>query len=468
MEGKKAHFIGIGGVGMSATAKLLKDSGMAVTGSDEAVYPPISDFLQSQGMLYRTPYAADNIPADADLIVVGKNAKLVPETNPEVAAALASGKKIHSFPEVLGELSAGKETVVVVGSYGKSTSTALMAHVLEESGLDPSYFIGAIPYTPSTNARMGKGGVFVLEGDEYPASNTDPRSKFLLMHPAHALITPLAHDHFNVFPTPKDYLKPFTELVRLLPQESTLVISVAGELSKQFIGSLARTAITYGVREGDFRAEHIAWGETTVFSLMRGGEKVAEISTSLLGEHNVENIIGVGAFLFSRGLVTPEQFVKAVASFKGIRRRLDKKSEHTSVPVYEGFGSSYDKLKSAITAMKLHFPSRRLLVVFEPNTIAWRSRASLGQYDDAFKGAAKAIIFNPPHDGKETELGIEEIVARIRSSGIDAIGVDTAETALANLDHELGPEDAVLISSSGAMGGLPESIPALAEKKFPL
>ncbi|HVZ75691.1 MAG TPA: Mur ligase family protein [Candidatus Paceibacterota bacterium] len=467
MDGNKAHFIGIGGVGMAATAKLLKDAGWEVTGSDEEVYPPISDFLATEGFIYQTPYKAENIPPDADLIVIGKNAKLIPETNAEVKAAYQSGKRIRSFPEVLGELSAQQQAVVVAGSYGKSTSTALMAHVLQESGLDPSYFIGAIPYTPAANAHMGKGGVFVLEGDEYPASNTDPRSKFLLMRPAHVLITPLAHDHFNIFPTPEDYLKPFSELAALVPQDGALVISTAGSLSKQFIASLARAAITYGVHEGDFHAADIAWGETTAFSLMRGSEKIAELTTNLLGEHNIENIVGVGAFLFTRALVTPEQLRNAVASFRGIRRRLDKKSDRTSIPVYEGFGSSYDKLKSAIAAMKLHFPDRRLVVVFEPNTIAWRSRAALAQYDDAFRGAGKAIIFNPPHDGKATELSLEDIVAHVQSAGTETVGVDSAEMALSAVANGLNDDDAVLISSSGAMGGLPESIPALLEKKFP-
>src|SRR5207248_880613 len=130
------------------------------------------------------------------------------------AAAYASGKPILSFPQVLAELSNEKETIIVAGSYGKSTSTALLAHCLENTRLDPSYFIGAIP-TAMPNAHMGKGNLFVLEGDEYPSSNSDPRSKFLHYHPAHVLMTPLAHDHFNIFTTPADYLKPFLELAAM-------------------------------------------------------------------------------------------------------------------------------------------------------------------------------------------------------------------------------------------------------------
>ncbi|MBY0429526.1 MAG: UDP-N-acetylmuramate dehydrogenase, partial [Alphaproteobacteria bacterium] len=221
-EEMKAHFIGLAGVGMSATAKLLRDAGWSVTGSDEAVYPPISHFLEKEKLACFTPYAASNIPADVDLIVIGKNAKLVPETNAEVAAAYQSGKHIASFPEVLGELSQNKDAVVVAGSYGKSSCSALLAHILQSSGKDPSFFVGAIPLTPSTSAQIGKGNLFVFEGDEYPSSNTDNRSKFLHLKPKHILLTPLAHDHVNIFPTIKKYLASFYELASLLPAQTPL------------------------------------------------------------------------------------------------------------------------------------------------------------------------------------------------------------------------------------------------------
>ncbi|HEY5383397.1 MAG TPA: Mur ligase domain-containing protein [Candidatus Paceibacterota bacterium] len=467
MQYKKAHFIGIGGVGMSATAKLLRDAGATITGSDEEVYPPISTLLEEEGIAYSTPYRASNIPADCGLIVIGKNAKLVPESNEEVAAAFASGKKIVSFPEVLAELSKDKETVVVAGSYGKSTSTALLAHCLEVAGLEPSYFIGAVPLSPNVNAKAGSGNLFILEGDEYPASNTDPRSKFLHYHPAQVLLTPLAHDHFNIFPTPADYLKPFYGLAALASSKGAFIVCVDGPLSKEFLANVPRPVTTYGLTQGDFHAANIAYGEMTTFTLMGKNIDPVHLSTTQLGTHTVQNIVGVGALLLSQQLVTPEQFASAVKSFKGIKRRLDKKSEKTSIPIFEGFGSSYEKLQSAIAAMKLHFPGRRLLVVFEPNTIGWRARATLAQYDHVFTGVAKVFIFNPPHDGKETQLSAEEIAAHVGAHGTPAVAVDTPEHILALFGTELGENDAILLSSSGAMGGLVDSIPKLAEQKFP-
>lgn len=452
---------------MSATAKLLKDSGVVVSGSDEDVYPPMSTFLEQEGFDYKTPYAADNIPSDVDVIIIGKNAKLVPESNPEVAAAYASGKPIKSFPDILAELSTGAQTVVVAGSYGKSTSTALLAHCLEQAGLDPSYVIGASPLSPTNSARLGHGNLFVLEGDEYPTSNTDSRSKFLLMHPTHVLLTPLAHDHFNIFPTPEEYIKPFYELAKLVPQDGTVVVCTEGPLSSDFLSNIGRPVVTYGVSQGDFTAANITWGERTSFDIMHSNTTMTHVETSQLGEHNIQNIIGVAAFVFTKQLMSPEQFAQAVASFKGIRRRLDRKSDNTAVPIYEGFGSSYDKLKSAMAAMKRHFPTKRLVVVFEPHTFSWRNRQSLGWYDDVFAGADKVYIFNPPHDGKTTELSVEEIVAQVARSGIAAIAAHTPEAVLDGLRQELTKDDAILLSSSGAMGGLIESVPALANELFP-
>ncbi len=460
---KKIHFIGIGGVGMSPTAKLLRDAGVEVTGSDEEVYPPVSDFLQQEGLVYKTPYVPENIPPDVDLIVIGKNAKLVAETNLEVAAAFQSGKRILSYPEVLGELSENKETIVVAGSYGKSSTASLLSHCLVEAGFDPSFFIGAIPYSPNTNAKMGDGKLFVLEGDEYPSSNTDTRAKFLHYHPSHVLLTPLGHDHFNVFPTPSDYLKPFSQLIEILPEGATFVVSTGGSLSKQFLASLPRKAITYGVHEGEFHAADIEWGEKTHFSVLQNTKIVARVETSELGEHTIENIVGVAAFLFSRNLVTPEQFEKAVASFKGIKRRLDKKSEKTSIPIYEGFGSSLEKAKSAIAAIKLHFPTRRLVIIFEPHAFSWRNRASLPWYDNVFEGAAKVFVYEPASQGASTheQLTQEEIIERTQKAGFDA-------QALTGPDIPLTQNDVVLFLTSGHLGGLMDPIIKMAEQKFPL
>jgi len=475
MRAREAHFIGIAGAGMSATAKLMRDSGVVVTGSDEAAYPPVSDFLVKEGIECRTPYDPRNIPADVDIIVIGKNARLVPETNTEVAAAYASGKGILSFPQVLGELSREKETIVVAGSFGKSTSAALLAHCLEATrdkdgnGPDASFFIGALPLTPATNAHLGGGRLFVMEGDEYPSSNTDSRSKFLHYRPAHLLVTPLAHDHVNVFPTPEDYLGPFADLVGLRRRDGAFVVCTEGELSRAFLSRIPEPVTTYGLDDGDFRAADIVWGERTRFSLLHHGRAVARLTTTQLGEHNVQNIVGVAALLSSLGLLSLDHFVPAIAAFRGVRRRLDRKSEKTTIPIFEGFGSSYDKARSAIAAMRRHFAARRLVVVFEPHTFSWRNRAMLHWYDDVFEGAQKIFVFEPASQGSITHAQVSqtEIVARVRGAGFDAEPLSDPEAGVARLAAELRHDDSILLLTSGDLGGLIERIPVVAEKAFP-
>ena len=470
----RAHFIGVAGVGMSATAILLRDAGLAVTGSDEAVYPPISHVLAAEKLDFRTPYAAANIPENVDLIVIGKNAKLVPETNPEVAEACARAKsgaaKILSFADVLGLLSKGRQAIVMAGSFGKTTSVSLMAHCLTSSGLDPSWMIGAVPLSPSSAAHIGEGAEFLLEGDEYPASNTDNRSKFLHYHPAHVLLTPLAHDHVNVFPTVPQYLAPFHQLIAMVPDDGLVVASTGGELSEGFLGAQKRPVITYGVASGEWQAADIVWGERTRFTLTRSGRTVVRVETGQLGLHNIENMVGVGAFVLTRGLVSAAAYAKSMASFRGILRRLDRKSEKTSVPIFEGFGSSYDKARSAIAAMKQHFPRRRLIAIFEPHTFSWRNRQTLHWYDDVFQGCDKVFVYEPASQGAGTheQVTLDDIMARLRGAGCDATPVATCEEGLAAIGAVLRGDDAVLMLTSGNLGGLIEAVPALAEQRFPL
>jgi UDP-N-acetylmuramate: L-alanyl-gamma-D-glutamyl-meso-diaminopimelate ligase len=472
---RRAHFIGLAGVGMSATALLMRDSGVAVTGSDEAIYPPISHVLAREGFACRTPYAPQNIPDDADLIVIGKNARLTPDKNAEVAeafarAARAGGPKILSFAEALALLSRDKENIVVAGSFGKTTSVAMMAHCLASAGLDPSWMIGAVPLSPARACNAGAGRLFLLEGDEYPSSNTDNRSKFLHYRPAHLLLAPLAHDHVNVFPTIDSYLAPFHQLFGLVPQGGLIVAATSGELSERFLTDVKREVVTFGLTRGDWRAAKIEYGEVSHFTLTERGREVARVKTSQLGAHNIENMVGVGAFVLTRGLVSVEQYMRAMASFHGVARRLDRKSDRTSVQMFEGFGSSYDKAKSAIAAMKQHFSQRRLLVVFEPHTFSWRNRNKLDWYDDVFSGCDRVFIFEPANQGAATheQASLGEIMERVRAAGVDATPIHSCDEGLAKIGAELRKDDAVLLLTSGDIGGLIERLPLLAEERYPV
>lgn len=480
---KKAHFIGMCGIGMSGVAKLLKDLGWEISGSDDDFYPPVSTLLEAYDISYENGYRKENIPKDADIIVIGKNAKLTPEDlptqagNEEVRAAFESGISVRSFPEILGELAKETQNSIVAGSWGKSTCAALLSWILMQADKDPSYFIGAIPHNMKDTAHLGKSNTFILEGDEYPSSNWDPTAKFLYYNPHDVLLTSAAHDHVNIFPTHEEYLKPFQILLSLLPKSGLLVVCADEPHALALARKHKGKTVTYslGSRAATWYATNISYGQVTTsgqittFDLMEAGKKVTSLETTLLGKHNIQNIVGVAAILLEKKLLTPKELAEGVASFRGITRRLDLKTDASSVLVYEGFGSSYEKAEAAFDAMKLHYPTRRLVTLFEPHTFSLRNRDTLHKYDSVFLNCDRVLIYEPATQGANThkQLSQKEIVDRVRKAGVNVTAITTERETLTLLEKELEADDVVLLMTSGDLGGLIESIPKLVEKKFP-
>jgi UDP-N-acetylmuramate: L-alanyl-gamma-D-glutamyl-meso-diaminopimelate ligase len=462
----RIHFTGIAGAGMSAVALMMRSAGHEVSGSDEDVFPPMSTYVESLGFPFHRRFAAENLPRGLDLLVLGTSAKLGAEANPEVVAARAAGVRITTFAELLGETTAARDVTVVAGSFGKSTCSALAAHVLNQAGVDPGWMVGAIsPSLPATG-QWGSGPM-ILEGDEYVVSAADHRSKFALYAPDHLLLTSLIHDHVNVFPTFTDYEAPFRELLRRLPEEGVAVLRDHPAIRAVAHETRARI-VWYDTDpcEGWF-ARDVVYGETTRFDLVSPDGRTIRLATGLLGAHNVENIVGVAALLLERGLVSEEALAAGVASFAGIRRRLDRLTGASRVPLIEGFGSSYEKARSAIEAMRLHYPDRPLVVVFEPHTFSWRSRDALPWYDTVFEGVEQVLLIPPPTHGAAShhQSSFDEIIARIADAGVAVQGVADAQSATQALSQLTG-EEVVLLLSSGPLLGLPDSLPPVFERLY--
>lgn len=468
---KKVHFIGICGTGMSAVAKLYLEMGWTVSGSDDAFYPPVSTYIESIGLKPSVGYRAENIPNDADLVIIGKNAKLVPESNAEVKRAFDDGYTIKSFPEVLYEITKGRENIVVAGSYGKSTSTALMSWVLQTAGKDPGYFAPVVANNFKDTAKLGTGKQFVLEGDEYPSANWDNRSKFLYYRPHDLLLIAAKHDHVNVFPTLFDYHKPFKELLAQIPIDGICVVCADEPLAIELVKDSNINYITYAIdNEAIYTIKDITYGKNTHFKVYKNNEPVVALSTKLLGRHNLQNILGVSAMLLEKNLVTHEQLYEAVSTFRGVKRRTEVKEVSSTVTVIEEFGSSYEKAKAGLSAIKLHFPNRRIIAVFEPHTFSWRNKAAIEWYDDVFEGVDKVLIYEPYSQGAATheQLTQAEIVERVKKAGYDADAVSSKDETIKKLSSQLQPQDVVVLISSGGFDGIIEAVPQLVEKKFPL
>ena len=467
----KVHFIGICGKGMSGLAIMLKQKGYEISGSDEGFYEPVAGLLKKNKIKITTPHKKENIPVDADFIIIGKHAKLVGETNEEVKQAFASGIPIKSLPEAIGDLLKGKENTVVVGSYGKSTMTALVAFILDFARKNPSYFIGAVPLDFKQNAYLGGGKNFILEGDEYPSSNWDHTSKMLYMNPTNGIFISGEHDHINIFPTEADYTKPYEKFVKLLPSKGLLVACKNAKNVFKIAKKSKSKIVYYGIHEtSSYHAQNISYGMKTTFDLYNGKKFIITITTTLLGRHNIENIIGASAFLLEKKLVSKDTLQKAISKFKGLSGRLDLKPAKSSILVYEGYGSSYAKAKSVFEALSLHFPEKRLVTVFEPHTFSWRNSEAKNWYNDVFDSSNIVLILPPPEHGSNThaQMSQEDIVEIVKHhKGENVYAPKDADEALAILKKILHKDDLVALVTSGSLFGLTTSIPNLVSKYFP-
>lgn len=483
MDTNVVHFIGICGAGMSAVAKLLRDSEWQVSGSDQGFYPPVSDFLTQEGLPCVTPHAPENIPADTSLIVIGKHAKLTPEHNEEVRRAFelqAQGKaRIASYPDILNLLTQKTENIVVTGSYGKSTTTTLIAWTLHHGATDPSYFIGAIPIDFQANAHKGSGRYFVLEGDEYPSANWDSSPKFLHYNASTVVLTSCEHDHFNEFPTEADYLAPYQELVRRMSPENLLVACADGKLVDRAISEVKCRVVTYSGGDhptADWFVSEVSGTETPQRFLIQRREAGTitlsiPITTKLLGEHNRQNIVGCVATLLESNALEIPQIQSALSAFRGIRRRLELKSEESSIYLYEDLSSSRPKAVAALHALRQNRPTSRIYAIFQPHTFSFRSRQALEWYPEMFAEADAVLVFSPPELrglASGEMLSHEEIIGSIRAGNpIPVHVVRNAEDILDTLLPVLKAGDVAVFMTSGGMEGAISTTISRIVQEFP-
>lgn len=461
------YFLGIAGAGMSALASLLTSEGHEVSGSDDGVYPPVSHYLDRMGIVWRDGFDAAALPAQIDVAIIGGSAKLDLAHNPELAELKRRAVPLFSFAAFLARHIASRDTVVIAGSFGKSTLTALCAVILREAGRDPGYFIGAVPLDLDATGHAGTDQTFLVEGDEYIIDASDRRSKFLLYQPRSLLISSLIHDHINVFPTLESYEAPFAELIAQLPPDALLVCAHGFEALHRL--SAGRRTVWYGLDRCDgFWADNLEIGEISRFDLVTSRGVCIALETELLGLHNIENIVGAAALVLERGDVDAASLQRGVRKFRGVARRLDKKTTVSRVPVYEGFGSSYEKARSAIDAILLHFPHRPLVVVFEPHAFSWRNADALAWYDTVFEGVARVFLLPPPWHGAggHNQLSHAEIDHRIAQAGVEIDAISDGAKITAALEASLNGSEVVLLLSSGPLDGLAQTLPPRFDRIF--
>ncbi len=457
------HLIGIGGIGLSAIARVLLEEGRRVSGSDLKL-SPITAALADLGAAIYQGHRAENV-GDADLVVVSS---AIPADNPEAAAARARGIPVVKRDWMLGRMMESRFGIAVAGSHGKTTITAMIALVLTEAGLDPTFIVGGILENLGTNARAGRGEHFVIEADEYDRT-------FLGLKPSIAVVTNIEMDHPDCYPRLDDLVEVFREFLDLVPADGciigcgdeertrgilrelrgTLKLKAQSSKLKAQKGSrgaegLGADVVTYGLGEGvDWRAVDIRPNEGggSSFVALREGQPVGEFALCIPGLHNVQNSLAVLAVAHRLGLHLAG-VGETLRSFRGVQRRFEVKGEVNGIVVVDDYAHHPTQIRTTLRAARERYPERTIWAVFQPHTYS-RTRALLGEFAASFADADHVVVTDIYAAREFDDLGVSaaDIVARMKHPDARYIpGLDEAAGHL--LDH-LKPGDVLLTLGAG-------------------
>ncbi|MBN2125659.1 MAG: UDP-N-acetylmuramate:L-alanyl-gamma-D-glutamyl-meso-diaminopimelate ligase, partial [Deltaproteobacteria bacterium] len=361
------HLMGICGTGMASLAGMLKELGYRVAGSDQNVYPPMSDFLRGLSIPVREGYGAGNLSSRPDLVIVGN---VITRENPEAVELSRLAIPYLSLPQALGHFAFGdRKSVVVCGTHGKTTTSALAAWVLERGGMDPGFMIGGIPLDFNANFKLGKGPYFVIEGDEYDTAFFDKGPKFLHYRPWFTILTGIEFDHADIYRDIAHVRESFRRLIALIPPGGRLIANGDDPIVRAE-AQRAACPVTFYALENP--ASWKAWGILQEQGMTRlevsgeTGERVI-IETPLYGRHNVSNLLSVVALAHYLG-IDPSNLAEALRSFRGVRRRQEIRGEKRGVLVLDDFAHHPTAVRETLRAVWERYPGRRLVAVFEPRS----------------------------------------------------------------------------------------------------
>ncbi|MGH7894128.1 MAG: UDP-N-acetylmuramate--L-alanine ligase [Candidatus Binatia bacterium] len=456
----RVHLIAACGVGMSALAALLKQAGHEVTGSDEGVYPPASTLLEQLGVTVHAGWDAGRL-AGVDLVVCGN---AVRRTNVEATAARERGLRTVSFPQALEELFlTTRKPLVVAGTHGKTTSASMLAWVLRQAGKDPGYLIGGAPRDLGTNATLGTGPWFVVEGDEYDSAYFDKEAKFLHYRPAVVLLNAIEFDHADIYRDLDHVKSAFRKLLSLLAPDAQLVACGDFPHVLDVLQGVAARVMRFGVDAGNtWRVTDLVDDGRMRFTVREDGRVVATVTLRVPGAINARNALGV--MLVARECGVPfADAVAALADFHGVARRQEVVGEARGITVIDDFAHHPTAVAETLAALRLRYPGRRLRAVFEARSNTSRRRVFQREFADALARADEAVlaaVFTKPGDPipLEERLDPAEIVADVAARGTSARLIDGVPAIRDYLVATTAPGDVVVIMSNGAFGGLPKLV----------
>ena len=449
------HILGICGTFMGGVAVLARAAGHRVTGSDRNVYPPMSTQLARLGIDIHEGYDADQFFPEPDCVVVGNAMSRGVEA---VEAMLSRELRYQSGPEWLADnVLRGKHVLAVAGTHGKTTTSSILAWILESAGLDPGFLIGGIPANFGVSARFGGGRYFVVEADEYDTAFFDKRAKFVHYRPRTLVLNNLEFDHADIYKDLDAIQWQFHQLLRTVPGDGCVIRNGADENLARTIAAGCWTPVeTFTSRdEGDWKATFVDQGQRHARFRSPGGE-AAEVRWTMSGSHNLENAVAAVAAACHAG-VAFDKAVAALAEFTGVKRRLERTATVGDIAIYDDFAHHPTAIRRTLEGLRRHSPGKRIIVALEPRS----NTMKLGHHDATLAAslelADRVFLYAPPDLGDSLEAALEPLG--------DKLGVEADYDQLVNrMAPELETGDTVVFMSNGGFGGARQTLTALLKR----
>ncbi|MGP0629830.1 UDP-N-acetylmuramate:L-alanyl-gamma-D-glutamyl-meso-diaminopimelate ligase [Nitrospina sp. 32_T5] len=450
------YLIAVCGTGMASLAGLLKKSGHRVLGSDANIYPPMSTLLEQMGIEIRPGYHADNITNDIDLVVIGN---AVSKDNAEVVAVQKAGIPYISFPQALARFFLeGRTSLVVTGTHGKTTTTALLAWVFEAAGRKPGFMVGGWHKNFDSNHQVPEGDFFITEGDEYDTAFFDKGPKFLHYRPHGAILTGIEFDHADIY-RDLDHIKDaFRRFVETVDPEGFLLVECSDGNVKDVLEGARCKVETYGFsKDADWHIASFTCNDgTSEFDLHHQGRYIARFSLPMIGWHNVLNCAAVVAVAHNSG-ISVEEIASALPFFKGIKRRQEVMGEANGVVVIDDFAHHPTAIDLTLDAVKEAWPGRTLWAVFEPRSATSKRNVFQSRFPDSFLKADRTVIAAVPAPEKikdDERLDPAAVAEALQARGKEAWHIETVADIVDHIAQHHTSNDVVLVMSSGGFDGI--------------
>lgn len=455
-KGAHIHMLGICGTAMGGLAGLLKELGYKVTGSDQNVYPPMSTQLKELGIEIKEGYKKENLTPRPDFVIVGN---VMTKKHEEVQALLETDIPYTSLPDAIGKfIIENRKSIVITGTHGKTTTTAMMAWVAKVCEQKPGFLVGGRPLNFDVSFELPKADTFVIEGDEYDTAFFAKVPKFLFYKPTHVVLTSVEFDHADIYADFEAVKKSFYDLLKIIPKDGLLVAFSDDQGVREVVESYRNSKIiTYGLESGDYQAKNIKYfPEYCQFDVFFQNKKIDDVKVLIFGKHNVANALS--CYVMAKEMGWDLSLIKkGLETYKGVKRRQEVIGKPNNITIIEDFAHHPTAVKVTIESISERFKDSHLFAVFEPRSATSRRKVFQKEYVKAFSGPWTSIFakpFNQTNINESDRFSSDELVSDLKAQGNKALLFDNVDLIVEYLKQNAKPKDVILIMSNGGFDGI--------------